>query len=101
MAKRHRTRSRSRRGLEASRRASAPERVEREEAPASRPAHRPVRSTRAGYSRAVGSPSQSLERSAVMERGFIVKDFRRLGLVVGVGLVVLVIAGVLEGMLVK
>jgi len=36
-----------------------------------------------------------------MERGFIVKDFRRLGLVVGVGAIVLVIAGVLEGMLVK
>lgn len=101
MAKRHRTRTRSRRGIEAARRASTPERAEREEAPASRPAHRPSRSGRLGYARAVGAPSPSLERAAVMERGFIFKDFRRLGLVVGVGLIVLLIAGVLEGMLVK
>lgn len=101
MAKRHRTRPRSRRGIEAARRTPAPAREEREEAPAPRPAHRPARVGRSGYSRAVGAPSQSLERAAVMERGFIVKDFRRLGIVVGIGLVVLLIAGVLEGMLVK
>jgi len=101
MAKRHRTRARSRRGIEAARRATTPERAEREEAPASRPTHRPSRTGRAGSSRAVGAPSQSLERAAVMERGFIFKDFRRLGLVVAVGAVVLVLAGVLEGMLVK
>ena len=101
MAKRHRTRARSRRGIEAARRATAPERTEREEAPASRPTHRPSRTGRVGSSRAVGAPSQSLERAAVMERGFILKDFRRLGLVVGVGLVVLLVAGILEGMLVK
>src|SRR5262245_60832681 len=104
MAKRHRTRPRSRRGIEAARRTPAPvreERVDREEAPAPRAAHRPVRVGRSGYSRAAGAPSQSLERAAVLERGFIVKDFRRLAMVVAIGLVVLVIAGVLEGMLVK
>src|SRR5262245_25843179 len=98
MAKRHRTRPRSRRGIEAARRTPAPERAEREEAPASRPTHRPARVGRSGYARAVGAPSQSLERAAVLERGFIFKDFRRLGIVVAVGLVVLMIAGVLEGM---
>ena len=101
MAKRHRTRPRSRRGIEAARRATTPARVDREEAPAPRPTHRPTRPGRAGYARAAGAPSQTLERAAVMERGFIVKDFRRLGLVVGVGAIVLVVAGVLEGMLVK
>src|SRR5437762_121797 len=102
MAKRHRTRPRSRRGIEAARRASAPARVEREEAPVSRPVtHRPVRTSRAGSSRAVGAPSASLEKAAVVERNFIAKDFRRLGLVVGVGLVVLIGAGLLESTLVK
>src|SRR4051794_23491813 len=103
MAKRHRTRPRSRRGIEAARRTPAPARVEREDAPVVRPAaHRPVRTTmRAGSSRAVGTPSQSLERAASVERNFIAKDFRRLGLVVAVGLVVLVAAGFLESALVK
>lgn len=102
MAKRHRTRPRSRRGIEAARRQSAPARVEREETAVTRqPMHRPVRTARAGASRAAGTPSASLERAAVVERNFIVKDFRRLGLVVGVGLVVLIAAGFVESALVK
>src|SRR5438270_14038791 len=102
MARRHRTRPRSRRGIEAARRTPTPARVDREDAPLARATtHRPVRGTRAGASRAVGAPSQSLERAAVVERNFIAKDFRRLGLVVGIGLVVLVAAGFLETVLVK
>ena len=49
----------------------------------------------------MGTPSATLERSAIVERNFIVKDFRRLGLVVAVGLVVLIGAGFLESVLVK
>ena len=48
--------------------------------------HRPTRSSRTGWSRAVGAPSGSLQRAAVLERVFISKDFRRLGLVVAVAL---------------
>jgi hypothetical protein len=43
----------------------------------------------------------SLERSAVLERGFIVKDFRRLAIVIGVALALLVVSGVLESVLLR
>jgi hypothetical protein len=56
---------------------------------------------RSGYSRAVGTPSASLERSAVLERGFIVKDFGRLAIVIGVALALLVVSGVLESVLLR
>lgn len=100
MAKRHRTRARTRRAIETARRTPAPH-AEREVAPAAsapvrRDPHRPVRGTRAGYARASGTPSATLERAAVMERGFVVKDFRRLGLVVAVALVLLAVSGILE-----
>ena len=49
----------------------------------------------------MGAPSAALEKAAVVERNFIAKDFRRLGFVVGIGLVVLVGAGFLESVLVK
>lgn len=101
MAKRHRTRPRQRRPAEAAHRALVP-RVEREEAPAARTgAYRPVRGSRTGYSRAMGAPSGALERAALVERTFISKDFRRLGLVVGIAIALLVIFGVLEGLLLK
>ena len=101
MAKRHRTRPRQRRPAEAAHRTAAP-RVEREVAPVTRAStHRPVRSSRTGYSRAIGAPSGALERSAVLERTFISKDFRRLALVVGIAIALLVIFGVLEGVVLK
>ena len=101
MAKRHRTRPRQRRPAEAAHRAVAP-RVEREIAPVTRTtAHRPVRGSRTGYSRAMGAPSGALERAALIERTFISKDFRRLTLVVGIAIALLVVFGVLEGMFVK
>jgi hypothetical protein len=56
---------------------------------------------RSGYSRAVGTPSASLERAAVLERGFILKDFRRLAIVIGVALALLVVSGVLESVLLR
>jgi len=61
--------------------------------------HRPIRGSRTGYSRAAGAPSGALLRSAVVERGFIFKDFRRLSIVVGVALVLLVVAGFAESAL--
>lgn len=101
MAKRHRTRPRQRRPAEAAHRTAAP-RVEREATPVTRTtAHRPVRGSRTGYSRAMGSPSGALERSAVLERNFISKDFRRLGFVVGIAIALLVVFGVLEGVVLK
>jgi hypothetical protein len=62
-------------------------------------AHRVVRGSRTGYSRAAGVASGSLERSALLERNFIVKDFRRLAIVVGTALALLIVAGVIEGIL--
>ena len=64
-----------------------------------RTTHRPVRGSRTGYSRAVGVPSGALQRASVVERTFIVKDFRRLGIVVGVALALLVVAGFAESAL--
>ena len=104
MAKRHRTRPRTRRAIETARRTPAPH-AEREAVPAPaaapvrRDAHRTVRSTRGGYARALGAPSATLERAAVMERGFVVKDFRRVGLVVAISLALLIVSGLLESTL--
>ncbi len=108
MAKRHRTKARSRRAIETSRRSPAPApapHAEREApttttAPARRDAHRPAaRGARGGYARALGNPSASLERAAVLERGFVVKDFRRVALVVAIALALLIVSGVLESVL--
>ena len=101
MAKRHRTRPRQRRPAEAAPRTTGP-RVEREATPITRTtAHRPARGSRTGYSRALGTPSGALERSAILERNFISKDFRRLAIVVGVAIALLVIFGVLESAVLK
>ena len=101
MAKRHRTRPRQRRPAETAHRDAAP-RVERETAAATRAtAHRPARGSRTGYSRAMGAPSGALDRAALLERTFISKDFRRLALVVGIAIALLVSFGVLEGLLLK
>lgn len=99
MAKRHRTRPRQRRAIDPAHRTATP-RPEREAAPVSRAAtHRTVRGSRTGYSRAAGAPSNTLERAAVGERNFISKDLRRLSIVVGVALALLVVAGAAESML--
>lgn len=102
MAKRHRTRTRTRRAIETARRTPAPP-AEREPAsvPAStrRDSHRPARTLRGGYAKALGAPSATLERAAVMERGFVVKDFRRVGIVVAIALVLLFVSGILESTL--
>ena len=100
MAKKHRVRARSRRAVEAARRASTPRApvVEHETAVAPRPtaAPRPLRyASRTGTSRAVGAPSPALERAAGWERGFVLKDFRRMAVVVVIALALLVASGVI------
>ena len=96
MAKKHRVRTRSRRAVEASRRASAPRPAAAEREQPSRPAAtgRATRyGSRSGTSRAVGAPSQGLERAAAWERGYVTKDFRRMAIVVVIALALLVAAG--------
>ena len=98
MAKKHRVRARSRRAVEASRRASAPRPLAPEREQPSRPAAvaRTTRyGSRSGTSRAVGTPSQSLERAAVWERGYVTKDFRRMAVVVAIALALLIAAGLI------
>lgn len=51
---------------------------------------RPGASVRAGAARAIGAPSPTLERAAAAERAFVVKDFRRIGIVVALMAVLLV-----------
>jgi hypothetical protein len=51
---------------------------------------------RLGYSRAAGAPSAALERASVMERAYVVKDFRRLGITVAIVLALLLAAGFAE-----
>jgi len=96
MARRNRTRSRSRRDATAARRAATPRPVEREVAP--RPTGYRARgsATRLGYSRAAGAPSAALERSSLLERAFVAKDFRRLAITVVISLALLVVSGLVE-----
>ncbi|HET7700125.1 MAG TPA: hypothetical protein VFM06_04570 [Candidatus Limnocylindria bacterium] len=99
MAKRHRTRPRTRRSVEPARRTEPT--AARESVPTTRAPHRVARSSRTGYSRASGAPSQALERAAVAERTFVVKDFRRLGIIVGIALGLLVASGLVEALLLR
>ncbi|HEY9326024.1 MAG TPA: hypothetical protein VIS26_05595, partial [Candidatus Limnocylindria bacterium] len=52
--------------------------------------------TRLGYSRAAGAPSAALERSSLLERAFVAKDFRRLAITVVISLALLVVSGLVE-----
>jgi len=80
----------------ASRRATSPRPAERDVA--ARPTGYRARGsvTRLGYSRAAGAPSAALERSSLMERAFVAKDFRRLAITVAIALALLVAAGLTE-----
>ena len=96
MARRNRTRPRSRRETVASRHATTPRSADREAAP--RPTGYRARGsvTRLGYSRAAGTPSAALERASLIERAFVAKDFRRLAVTVAIALALLVAAGLIE-----
>ena len=56
---------------------------------------------RTGVGRAVGQPSQALERAAAQERTFVTKDFRRLGLTSAAMLLLLVISGFVQSAVLK
>jgi hypothetical protein len=47
---------------------------------------------RAGAPRAIGEPSVALEQEAEQERAFVMKDFRRIGIVVAIMAALLVIS---------
>ena len=49
---------------------------------------------RAGTARAVGEPSPTLELEAQQERGFVVKDFRRIGVVVAIMAALLIVSDI-------
>jgi hypothetical protein len=49
----------------------------------------------------VGAPSASLERAAAWERGYVMKDFRRMAIVVVVALALLVAAGLFLNVLAR
>ncbi len=55
---------------------------------------RPGSSVRTGVSRAIGEPSPVLEREAAQERGFVTKDFRRIGIVVAIMVALLLVSDV-------
>ena len=88
MPKRSRVRARARRPIETGR----PERSEASrERPDRRPRYRGAPPVSGG--RAIGEPSPALERAAVAERAYVVKDFGRLGKVIAAMLVLLVAGG--------
>ncbi|HEV8654233.1 MAG TPA: hypothetical protein VGR85_01800 [Candidatus Limnocylindria bacterium] len=96
MARRNRTRPRSRRDTLASRRATSPRPPERDAA--ARPTGYRARGSvaRLGYSRAAGTPSAALERASLVERMYVVKDFRRLAITVAISLTLLIASGLIE-----
>ncbi len=103
MPKRSRVRARARRPLQ-----TVPERTEREERTERDERERAERRTRyrgaplpPGGSHAIGEASPALERAAELERGYVVKDFGRLGKVVVGVLVLLVASGFAVNALVK
>ena len=49
---------------------------------------------RVGAARAVGDPSSTLEREAQQERAFVVKDFRRIGVVVAIMAALLIVSDI-------
>lgn len=49
---------------------------------------------RAGAPRAKGEPSAVLEREAERERSFVVKDFRRIGVVVAIMAALLIVSDI-------
>jgi hypothetical protein len=95
MPKRHRVRARARRPGEAP--AAPAPRVERIERERERPERTRARYRGAplppGGAHAIGDPSPTLERAAVMERGYVIKDFGRLGKVIVAMLLLLVASG--------
>jgi len=99
MAKKHRVRTRSRRSVEAARRASATRTTTTtlDQEPVRTSGPRPRYATRSGTARAIGAPSGALERAAAAERSFVIRDFRRIAVVVAIALALLIASGLVLG----
>ncbi|MBI3522109.1 MAG: hypothetical protein HY071_03285 [Chloroflexi bacterium] len=54
-----------------------------------------------GAPRASGAPSAALLKAAAWERAYVVRDFRRIAVVVGITLALLVVAGIAINLLLK
>lgn len=103
MPKRSRVRARARRPVQ-----TTPERVEREERPEREERERADKRPRyrgaplpPGGSHAIGEASPTLERAAAIERGYVVKDFRRLAVVIVIVLILLIASGFVVNTFVK
>jgi hypothetical protein len=103
MAKRSRVRARARRPVQ-----TVPETAEREERPEREERERAERRPRyrgaplpPGGAHAIGEASPTLERAAAIERGYVLKDFGRLGKVIVAVFVLLVASGFAVNALVK
>lgn len=83
-------RARARHSAPAAPRVETVDREERADRP--RPRYRGAPGS-AGGARAVGDPSPALDKAAALERGYVVKDFARLGKVVAVTLILLIVGG--------
>src|SRR5213083_1722436 len=97
MPKRQRRSTRERRSTTGGARPVARERAVASPPPARRSysgSQRAGSPVRPGVARAVGEPSAILEREAVQERGYVTKDFRRIGIVVAVMVVLLILSDI-------
>lgn len=102
MSKRDRVRARSQRAARDTAAAERPSAVlaQRERPERARARHRGAPPPPGG-ARAIGVPSPTLERAAAAERTYVVKDFRRLAVVVGLVLLLLAASGVAVSALFK
>jgi hypothetical protein len=97
MPKRQRRTTRERRAASAAARPAAHDRpvattaTTRRSYSGSQRAGSPVRP---GVARAMGEPSPILEREAAQERAYVTKDFRRIGMVVAVMVVLLIVSDI-------
>ncbi|HEX4744372.1 MAG TPA: hypothetical protein VFW12_06845 [Candidatus Limnocylindria bacterium] len=93
MARRNRRATRPARREAVSERRAAVQETAREASRDTQRARARGRVVRAGAPRAVGEASPALERTAHLERAFVVKDFRRLVITVGAMLALLAASG--------
>ncbi len=99
MPKRNRVRARARRPIETATQQRV-ERAERERPERARPRYRGA-PLPPGGAQAVGAPSPALERAAALERTNVMKDLRRLGIVVGATVALLFASGLALSALVR
>jgi hypothetical protein len=94
MPKRQRRTTRERRATAGSARPAAHDRPVSTTAPATRRSYsgsqRAGSPVRSGVARAEGEPSPVLEREAALERAYVTKDFRRIGIVVAMMVALLI-----------